>query len=982
MADNIEEGLGGINSLARDLARGVDNGTASLEKFNRLVVANKGDLAATLKTVMAMNSQIKAGHQNWSAVARVAEELKDGSAAWVTNLKNITGGTRDLGSAFKKLAAETGEVADNANKHLEAVDKIKDLLKETVKQGSAYGKRLKDIEKQEASILKELTEYGEKQKDVAKIKEEMTANQKKLIDLQKDSSGETAEQRTMLEEMLKVDEDRLKQAEEHLGISAEMAKNYVEQLDHLKSQREEAERIQKAMAEWEVAGKNGLAGVAKHAKGLFSGLTKASPQELKDRQARFKELGAMGKTRGGAGGAAMQAAGGVGQAATGMLMKAALPMAIAGAVVSVLKQVIGFIFASDELVKKYNKGFQELTGAVFDGAQFKKQAKVYGDTIHDAERNWGLGVLASEWEGMYKAMSSGGRSINNYTNSLKDMGKVQRTVRSASLMMGMSLEDGGRIMQEMSQEFSSPIEKIAEEFNKVAGSAKHAGLQAGHFLNIVNQSTLSLAAYGKFTEVAAGALLKFTKSQAVGDKTAAAAEGQMMSFFGDDMAQNMGKLGLAQSGGFNIKEAWEAEIGKREEQLSKTTVGSDEWKRLRADIATMTNVRNAENPEMAMAQNAKFLSGQVGDVIKGIMSTYGVKGGINLAERGALLKDQIPPELLITLTKTQSQLIAGLKDVKSSLSAGTAGSDELKEFLSSGEVGKLLDKGGLDSYEKLYKMLDSMKGVKAESRESIKQLMDSPEQMKKLMKHVQAGGSLTESYMADLALEAATSTQGPKMSTKVTEQAAQIDAVTELSKRAKISEEAAKWALAQSSPMQSMVALLQGILEGVNKIVGYVSKMDPSTWFAKQEILATDTEEEAAAKKSSNRWAEAKSIAMHAMGGTPGMVYYGAKKISQAFTDDPKEPAKDNGGMIAKTGYYKGHAGELVLRRYETNKLTNWIQSLEPLKVSSTAGAANSAPVRVANVTNNITGVSGEDVVAIIEKKWNTAKYWEGTGRA
>ena len=1069
---SINDGAEGLNKSVSEAVRSAEQGVLTATKFQKIIQDAKGDYSAIVTSIIAADKEMKKGAATWTTVGNIAKQIGEESAEWVTHYKNAAGGVKGMSIAMKKLAESAGDAADKQQTHEDSVKNVMMLLKASVGQSSRYGVQLKAIEKQEKEILATMSAHGESAKKLQEAKSELAEIDKKIRDLGADQTAEGQKTLDVLAKQRDATAGLVAEQSQSVVMADEQKKAFYEQLNALEKQREEVKELAKNAEEY----KNSMTGAASSAMGLFKGMLKASPKELRDKQSKFKAISEDAKTMGAGKGAVGKAAAGalggladMGGAISGLLMKLNLPMMIAQAVIAAFDMAIDFIYKNDAIVKKFNNVFQEVTAPVTDGKAFVKGAKTFSDTINKASGaagqtlNYELGTTADEWSGMFKSMTSKGQNIQALTGNLGDMVPVMRAVKGSSLVMGKSLDEMGSDMAEWSAAFKSPFDSMEKSMDKMGFSAKRAGLTGKFFLDTVNQSVLALSSYGKFITVASDALTKFSKSGLTSQKDAAAASQQYVELLSGDFQKNMEILGLAEGGGRgpSKKELWSKSLEGRKEDLKGTTEGSAEWKKLTGEIAVMEDVMRLApgKQDAAIAKSAKYMSDQTGAVLEGYIKQFTNNNKDSVADISYLL-DKLPAELVQTISSQQAYTTKSLMDMTKEMTDPNNPQSKLAKksimaFLKDTKTSAAIAENSDKSIGGLMLSIDALTGVSAGTKEGLKDLLNDPESFKKIMEKGGDLSKMTASELNDLALHAATSVGGDtKKTAKITGQKDQIDATTELSKRMGITKDTAKYIMSSSDLMKSSVGFLGGILKGINRLIDM---------FAKLAIYMGDTPEEMDLKEKEKERSDAKEVILEAnkkegknvsdddvekqlddmygatrkRGVTEGLVretantamsasgigllikkpidklmdwMYGGDSpaadpgtkedgtpTGQAATDayyGSSAPKKNAGGGIAAgvSGVVPGTAisgdsiptnmlnsKEMILNTAQQANLFRMLDFGSAAPPSSGQSGGGQEAVRVANVTVNVSGVSGDDVVKAIQKYWANAKFWDGT---
>ena len=552
------------------------------------------------------------------------------------------------------------------------------------------------------------------------------------------------------------------------------------------------------------------------------------------------------------------------------LAGAARLVPIAGGVVTAVSAINNMVNAADELLKGARSDYRAMAGPQFEGQKFADRSKEYNVAIRNSGRNRELGVDHHDWNSMFQTMNNAGMTVTTVQDKLGDLGTVMTSVRKTSLVMGLSLDTTSDIMANQYIEMKSGLDTMQEGLLAVSRGAKVAGLETSRFYQSVQQSTMSMAAYGNFTVAAATSLEKLSVSSGNSQKDAEEGQVGLTTMFKDMSAQD--RLAFA---GTMVKELGSPEafiqkyISDNKEKL-KTTTNKDERQRLLKNVNAGQEAKNAasSDPLVAMSnllgqmdpgQNADLLMQLVrkingGNPDKSI--TEMLSGVGSLIEFGPAQQKSL--ELLRgTLVGYQSQLGASLKAKgatemlnKHSQQLATSGTAEQQSEYA--KVLETLRDGGKASDDELEHMsgyLINTLGLTEDALHGFQQILSVDmvsagnhftrafERNKELVGlGKEATAAASESSIAEQMLENyATAGRGAKgLSLTVQGQDEMIRSLTPLEKMTQITKDSVLYQMADNAVARTAVGISMDIRNAVFGIFDKMSEEEAGT--AKKDI--------------------------------------------------------------------------------------------------------------------------------------------------
>ena len=899
MASSLNDDLEGarrsadmLQATTQSLVRDATAGKEVLASWDPALKAANGDMTKLVKGIVDATKASMAFGRNMGSLGRITEELHSGTEDWVKALSGSKDQVAQIGQGFRNLATQAARYQKDLEAHEDAVRNTRSLLKSYSESQSAIGKGYKAIRDAESKIMRDLAEHAVLTKDIEKAQDGISASTKRMAELggtlkdleeaRSKAVGEEAaaidkrlvslvEEKTTLAQSLKTQQETLESMRQEAVIGAETASNALKELDYKKetvdAQKELNDLVEGYKDSW--GGAHAVAG--KTLKELYAGkdglknMFNMDPKQLRGLREKFKgtqALAADGKFgsggMGGLIGKGVGAASAVGAGAAGLAANIAGMFPVAAIVGAVMKALWDMANEMDAFYKKYANSTSELVSPITDGKDFKPLVDSFGDmTVGAASLNQKLGMTGDEIVSMYKNIISSGSSLQrtlgqvNPFQSLSDFEeemaanhkRVAYGMRHGSAVLGTSIEEASKSTGEMLNQLRSPLANIQDQYDLIANSAKRAGLQGAYFMRVIEQSVLSLANYGNFTDVAAHSLEKFSKSGTTSQKTAEDASRGLTELF-SDADKNYSLLGMysAIHGG---QGSLDGLLGKTLEEKKKELgtwsqdkIKSDNagYNKLLADIERMQGIKDI-GPSgaryAAMAENGGLFTKSAGSILRDIIKSKRALGGGSVGgkmlDNGVVLRKSglVPEALIQQFTSDENGMRAGMGKINEVLS----GNKVLQDFMTNGNTQKLVETKSEASIDAVYKKIDSLEGVGEEQKAALRQLLATPDTFLSMMKQAKqvdektkkvtwgvSAQGLAEDYAFSVGDEDNRVRDG-----KVKDQSKKVDAITELSKRLQINKDKLNWMVSSSSPMQTIIGLLASLQELVSGILDAVT---------------------------------------------------------------------------------------------------------------------------------------------------------------
>lgn len=896
--DDLEgagQSLDKLQAAAQAVVRDMGKAGREAESVHKALVAAGGDMVKFSESLVEATKTSMVFGRNMGSLGRITDELHKGTEDWVKALSGSNSQVAQIGQGFKNLATQAAKYQKDLEAHEDAVRNTRSLLKSYTESTSAIGKGFKAVRDAEAKIMRDLSEHVVLTKEIEESQKGIQDGTKRLASLEKTltdlgearsmATGEEADaldkklatlvgEKDILAQNLKAQQESLANKQKEAVIGAETASNALRELDYQKErldvQNELNDLVESYKDSW--GGAHAIAG--KTLKELFAGnnglknVFSMDPKQLRGLREKFKQVGEQASAgmfgsgkgiRGMIGkgvGAGVGAASKVGAGVAGFAANIAGMFPVAAIVSSVVKALWDMANEMDAFYKKYANSASELVSPILDGGDFKPMVKAFGNmTVGATSLNQELGMTGDEMVSMYKNIISSGSSLQrtlgqvNPFQSLEDFEsdmaanhkRVATGMRHGSAVLGMSIDDASKSTGEMLNQLRSPLSGIQDQYDMIANSAKRAGLQGAYFMRVIEQSVLSLANYGNFTDVASSALEKFSKSGTTSQKTAEDATQDVMNTF-SDASKNYSLLGLyagANGGQKALDGLLDKVLDAKKKELAGWTpdrIKGDNagYTKLSSEVSRMQGIKNIGhdgNRYSAMAENGSVFTSEVGTVLREIISG---KKGLGAASEDGMILDNlatlrgygIPEALLQQLASSQSQMNSGLIGVNSEMQSNSA----LQRFMDSGDIQNLVNNKTEASISEVYDRIDKLSAGE-DTKANLRNLLAAPDTFLKMMqqaKSVDAKGNVTWGIKAkDIATDYAYSAMNSEnrvRNGKVEDQRKKVDEITELSKRLQINKDKVSWMVSSSSPMQSIIGLLVKIQEIAAAI------LDKITW--------------------------------------------------------------------------------------------------------------------------------------------------------
>ena len=836
--------LAQVDTLMKRIAERQRNNldaTLDIKKAQELL---NGDMTTYSKLLSKAEQAMLSLSKRITGIGRLTDELESGAALWVKHLNEVSGEAGAVNEAFLRMAKRVADVTEEEELQKAALTNVKALLKENTKQGGYFAAKSREIREQEKKILLEITHQVNQKEDLAKSQIRLKTLEQDIAKASKDQSAEGVKNLQVKTKELEIEQEKVEALKKAVEFSAEMTREASKNLDIKEREAAALEEISKLSEDirstTEKSG--GVGGFLKGAgdiKSMFKGMLQASPEELEKKKASFGALKAAGEAGqlGKASGLA-KVAGGLGEGIAGSLTKLNPYVAIATAIVEAIGMAMDYIKKQDTFKKKFTNAFVEMAGPVFDGDAMSKESDKFNTAIFDVKNNQKLGVTADEWGAMFKAMTSTGVSLQSIIKTYGTVDNAQNSLRSSTLKLGMSLEEGGKVEAEWAASQRSSADQMASDFDALAQGAKQAGMRGEYFTNVVNQSILALGNYGKFVATASAAMAGFTKSGANTQKAAEGAEKGLMGLFTGDFQKKFTLMQLAGTGkgGVNIDKLWGEETASKQKQLAgmKGSERTPEYQLLERQISQMEDVAKMQDKGMrgaAMAAWGQYLTSSAGKIVNGVlksMSSYDKNQSYTQNAAVLMQTGQIPQEVYEAIANEEALSNKHMEHISKALT-GNSG-EGLKAFLRSDRYLSILKKGSsasLDDRKELTGAIESL-GADEDTKASLLNMMENPAALSKLMEGFKSSGTIDKKEVTGAAVDSVMDPNNRLGTEQVKNTEKQISAMTDLVKRSKINDDALQWMTASSGPMEVAAKFLSmiydvtaSILEGLSFLPGF-----------------------------------------------------------------------------------------------------------------------------------------------------------------
>jgi exonuclease VII small subunit len=202
-----------------------------------------------------------------------------------------------------------------------------------------------------------------------------------------------------------------------------------------------------------------------------------------------------------------------------------------GLLVGGLKAVVSVVNELDGMMKKLNQSWREMAGSPALLKNVRTSMKEFNDSIFDVGRNMRLGLKSSDIQEFFKAMSTGGLSLEGVK---KKMGGYNEAIEEGfrlSRQFGVSFSEMGTMMSSQMMNLRSSLDDVNDAFKTMSYGAAVAGVSSQKFYQVVENVSMSLSFYGNHLKTTSGMLAKFVETGTMGFKDASETVENLMGTF-------------------------------------------------------------------------------------------------------------------------------------------------------------------------------------------------------------------------------------------------------------------------------------------------------------------------------------------------------------------------------------------------------------------------------------------------------------------
>lgn len=437
----------------------------------------------------------------------------------------------------QRVLKRVEDAQENALRDIGRLDKNADNYSETLKR---LNDRYDKLEKRKRVVKESLKGWMQASRTVKKIQEEISGIDQKMVGMAKKKTESMSEYVSHVQKISQAYRADLGQLKARKVISESLYKKLMqmeskyhneamenagkrEKLLNVMSTgrgaaRKEAERAwSKDFFSDKAAGgvAGGLAsavGFKSKTLGAMGGSFKGGYESMERVRGGFKEMKEMMKD---AGGGVMSLAGGL-----KALGKALKGLNWIGMLVGAIKAVVSAINELDDFMKDLNKTWMTMAGSTVLMKDVSKSMKNFNDAIFNVGRNMRLGLQAKDIQGFFKAMSTGGLSLEGVQKRAGDYNEAIERGFKLSRQFGVSFGEMGQMMSKQMLNLRSSLEDVSEAFKGISYDAAMAGVSSQKFYQIVENVSTSLSFYGNYLKSTSDMLRTFSETGLMGFKDA------------------------------------------------------------------------------------------------------------------------------------------------------------------------------------------------------------------------------------------------------------------------------------------------------------------------------------------------------------------------------------------------------------------------------------------------------------------------------
>lgn len=229
------------------------------------------------------------------------------------------------------------------------------------------------------------------------------------------------------------------------------------------------------------------------------------------------------------------------------------------ALIGAVRAMISAVNELDKFMKALNQTFLELAGPSVGIGNVKDEMKRFNNEVFNLGRNVKLGLKGEEIQGLFKAMSGSGMSLQGVMKRVGSYGEAIEKARTMSLQFGVSFDKMGGDMTSQMIDLNSSLDDVAKNFNKLAFDASKAGISSDKFYQAVEASAMSLSFYGNNIKYVSGLLGDFYKTGNLAFKDAAKVTDTFATAF-ENMDENARRKFITLAGPEATSKAFEGAI--------------------------------------------------------------------------------------------------------------------------------------------------------------------------------------------------------------------------------------------------------------------------------------------------------------------------------------------------------------------------------------------------------------------------------------
>jgi len=456
---------------------------------------------------------------------------------------NIYQDPRKLNELTDAMTRHRNVISDVTNAQSRLAQKLNMLDRSAAdysKQVERINREYDKLEKKKTVATRSLRAWEKLRGVIQNVQDEVNKVGKRMDDMASASTKSVAEYVSHTKQISKVFRAELDQLKARKVIGESMYKalmSYEDKL-HDKAMKNASERTKllhtmrtgtrgerkEAYGKWgkEVFGEKALGGVAgglvgavgikSKTLGAMGGAFKGGYGSMESVREGFKEFKAIAED---AGGGILKLSGGL--KALGNALKG---LNWIGMLVGTIRAAVSAVNELDKFMKDLNKSWMTMAGSTVLMKDVSKSMADFNKAIFDVGRNMRLGLQEKDITGFFKAMSTGGLSLEGIAKRAGGYNQAIEEGFKLSKQFGVSFSEMGQMMSRQMMNLRSSLDDVSDAFKGLSYDAAMAGVNSQKFYQIVENVSTSLSFYGNYLKSTSDMLRTFSETGLMGFKDA------------------------------------------------------------------------------------------------------------------------------------------------------------------------------------------------------------------------------------------------------------------------------------------------------------------------------------------------------------------------------------------------------------------------------------------------------------------------------